>query len=530
MRRGLDLTVIDASTLPPGAAFDDVKAEKALAFFGNLRQIQGQWADEKMALLAWQKELIARIFGVVRADGRRQYRTVYVEIPRKNGKSTLAAGLALYLLCADGEQGAQVYSAAADREQANIVFDTAAEMVRRTPALRQGINVLASYNVKRLVYAKTGSFYRSIPADAHGAHGFNASGVILDEAHTQPNRELFDVLTTSVGARRQPLIFVITTAGYDRASLCWELHEYARQVRDGVIDDPTFLPVLYGAGEADDWTSPAVWAAANPSLGVTVTAEFLGEECAKATNLPAYENTFRRLYLNQWTGQAERVIPMDAWDRCGGEVGEGALLGQVCWAGLDLSSTTDISALCLLFRDGEAYRALLRFWLPEATARAAEKRDAAPYLTWAHQGHLRLTPGNVIDYAFIREEINALARRYEIAELAYDPWNATQLVLNLQEDGANCVPVRQGFASMSAPTKALLALVLAGRLAHGGHPVLRWMADNLAVAGDPAGNIKPDKAKSTRRIDGVVALVMALDRASRDEGASYLEHEELLVL
>lgn len=515
---------------PAGAAYDPAKADKAVKFLSNLRQIQGRWADKPMALLPWQDGLVRRMFGTVRPDGRRQYRTVYVEIPRKNGKSTLAAGIALYLLCADGEQGAQVYGAAADREQANIVFDTASEMVRRTSALAARVKVFASYNIKRLVYEPSGSFYRSIPADAAGAHGFNAHGVILDEAHTQPNRDLFDVLTTSVGAREQPLIFVITTAGYDRHSLCWELHEYARQVRDGVIEDPTFLPVLYGAADGDDWTSPDVWRAANPSLGATVSEEFLAEECAKAQNVPAYQNSFRRLYLNQWTAQETRWLDLAAWDRGGAPVDPAALLGRDCYLGLDLASTTDLAAMVAVFPDGDRFDALAHFWVPADGMRERERRDRVPYGQWAAAGLIEATEGNVIDYAAIKARVLDWAGRYRVRQVAYDPWNATQLMLQLADEGLDCVPVRQGFASLSAPTKDLLGLVLDGRLAHGGNPVLRWMADNVTVSTDPAGNIKPDKGKSTQRIDGIVALIMALARAAAAEGASVYDTRGLLVL
>jgi phage terminase large subunit-like protein len=478
-------------------------------------------------LLDWQRSLIETIFGTLRADGSRQYRTVYVEVPRKNGKSSLAGALALYLLCADGEAGGEVYGAAGDRDQAGIVFSAAAEMARATPELARHLKIIDS--TKRIVYARTGSVYRAIPADASGSHGFNASAVILDEAHVQPNRELYDVLVTSVGARRQPLVFIITTAGFDRASLCWELHEYARQVRDGVVTDPSFLPVLYAADEQDDWTDKATWYKANPSLGHTVTEEFLAGECARAQEIPAYQNTFRRLYLNQWTQQETRFLPMAAWDACAAPTEP--VLGRACFGGLDLSSTTDLAAFALLLPDGNAYDLVLRFWLPEAGIVERERRDRAPYREWARLGHLTLTEGNVIDYQTIKAAVLETVGRARVRAIGFDPWNATQLIVELGQEGVPCEPVRQGYASLSAATKELLALVVAGRIRHGGNPVLRWMADNVMVTTDPAGNIKPDKSKRTQRIDGIAATVTALARAmaSEGDGMSWYETHDLQV-
>ncbi len=495
--------------------FSAEAAARAVNFFERvLVHIDGEWAGKPFALMDWQRSMLERLFGTLNDDGLRQYRTCYVETPRKNGKSETAAGIALYLLFADGEEGAQVYGAAGDRDQAGIVYRVAAEMVRRSPVLAKRARVLDS--VKRVVVPSTASFYRAIPADAAGSHGFNASGVIVDEVHVQPNRDLIDVLNTSTGARRQPLTFYITTAGFDQHSICWELHHYALKVQNGVIDDPTFLPVVYSADESDDWTDPAVWYKANPSLGVTVKTDYLERECKRAQETPAYENTFRRLHLNQWTRQDTRWLPLEKWDACAGRVDAASLKGQRCWAGLDLASTEDITALVLVFPDeGGGYDVLPFFWLPEDTIERRSRRDRVPYDLWARQGFVYTTPGNVCDYAFIRAKLNELAGEYEIEDIGLDPWNARQLGQQLMEDGFEIVDFRQGYASMSAPTKELLRLVLAGQLRHGGHPVLRWMADNMVVTTDPAGNIKPAKDKSTERIDGMVALIMAIDRATR---------------
>jgi len=493
--------------------FDAEAAERAVRFIESLRHTKGDWAGKPFKLMPWQREIVAKLFGTLNDNGARQYRTCYIELPRKNGKSTLAAAIALYLLFADNEPGAQVYSAANDRNQAALVFNDAAAMVRQAPALLRRAKIIDSQ--KRIVYYAQNSFYCAISAEAYSKFGYDSHGVIYDELHAAPNRELWDVLTTSFGARRQPLLLCITTAGYDRNSICWEQHDYACKVRDGIIDDPTFLPVIYVAPENADWTDEKVWFDCNPALGVFRSLEEMRTLCAKAQETPALEMTFRRLYLNQWVNIAERWMPMDKWDACGMEVDVEALKGQPCYAGLDLAATTDLTALALVFPRGDSYDVLMRFWIPGDTAREKERKDRVPYSTWARQGYIKLTEGNVIDYGYIHQELRELRGLYDIREVAFDRWGATKLVQELQDDGFTVVPFGQGFASMSAPTKELMNLVLAGKIRHGGHPVLRWNADNVVVSQDPAGNLKPDKSKATQKIDGIVALIMAIDRATR---------------
>ena len=373
--------------------------------------------------------------------------------------------------------------------------------------------------LNNIVVEATGSELKVVSAEAYTKHGVNAHGVIIDELHAQPNRELVDVLTTSTGARRQPLIIYITTADFDRESICNEKYDYACKVRDGIIADPAFLPVIYEAQRDDDWTSPAVWARANPNLGVSVSREYLERECRRAQETPTYENTFKRLHLNLRTQQDVRWLSIEAWDACGDEpVDESALDGQACFAGLDLSTTTDVSALALVFPDSDGTVAVVsRFWIPGDNAEKRERRDRVPYQTWCRQGLIDMTPGNVIDYDRIRSAINELGQRFDIREIAIDPWNSTQLALQLQGDGFEVVTFGQGFRDMTAPTKELEKLVISGKLHHGGHPVLRWMASNVAVETDAAGNLKPSKKKSTERIDGVVATIMALGRSMKQE-------------
>jgi len=495
--------------------FDELAATRAENFFRKLlTHVKGEWAGQEFQLSPWQAERVIRpMFGWKRADGSRRYRTCYVEIPRKNGKSTISSGVALYLLFSDGEPGAEIYSAAADRLQAAIVFDAAKSMVEASPKLRSKCKIYK----REIVVEKTGSVYRVLSADAATKHGLNAHGIIFDELHAQANRELWDVLATSTGARRQPMTLAITTAGYDRHSICYEVHDYARKVADGVVTDDTFLPVVYAASAEDDWTLPATWKKANPSLGATIKLDYLDGECKRAREVPGYENTFKRLHLNIWTEQATRWLPMEAWDECGGVVDATTLAGRSCYAGFDLSTTTDLTALVLLFppeSEGEKFKVLPHFWIPGESLEKRVRRDHVPYDVWARDGLVEVTDGNVTDYDTIRHRIRELAETYRIQEIAYDRWNSSQIVTQLQEDGANMVPIGQGWQSMSAPSRELEKLVLGREFEHGGNPVLRWMAANVAIKTDPAGNIKPDKERSTERIDGIVALVMAISRAS----------------
>jgi phage terminase large subunit-like protein len=512
-------------------------ATKAQRFIESLKHSTGEYAGQLFNLMPWQRDQIIKpLFGTLNPDGTRQYRTCYVEVPRKNGKTELGAGVGLYLLFADNEPGAQIYSAAGDRMQAGLIYQAAVPMVNQAPALLQRSKVVESQ--KRIVNYTQNSFYQVLSAEAYSKHGLNAHGILFDELHTQPDRDLWDVLTTSTGARRQPLIFVMTTAGYDRNSIGWEIHDYAQKVKDGIIEDPTFLSVIYSAPEDADWTDEDIWKACNPALGQFRSLDEMRTLCKRAQETPALEMTFRRLYLNQWVNSVTRWLPMDKWDACNAELPD--LTGKACYAGLDLSSSIDLTALLLVFPiDGE-YLWLPYFWIPEATAVEAEKRDRVPYREWARQGLVHLTPGNVVDYGYIRKTIRELREKYDLRELAFDRWGASKLVQDLEEDGFNgdpkgpgphLIPFGQGYASMSPPTKELMTLCLQGKIRHPGHPVLRWNADNLVVTQDPAANLKPDKAKATQKIDGMVAGIMALDRAIRHQGAgpSIYETEEVKV-
>lgn len=517
------------------SAYDKSAADYAVAFIENLCHTKGTWAGKPFELIDWQEQIIRDLFGTLKPNGYRQFNTAYIEIPKKQGKSELAAAVALLLTCGDGEERAEVYGCAADRQQAAIVFDVAADMVRMCPALSKRVKILASQ--KRLIYTPTNSFYQVLSAEAYSKHGFNIHGVVFDELHTQPNRKLFDVMTKGSGdARMQPLYFLITTAGTDTHSICYETHQKAKDIIEGRKIDPTFYPVIYGADESDDWTDPKVWKKANPSLDITVGIDKVKAACESAKQNPGEENAFRQLRLNQWVKQAVRWMPMEKWDKCAFSVDEDELEGRVCYGGLDLSSTTDITAFVLVFPpldEEDKYIILPYFWIPEDNLTLRVNRDHVPYDVWEQQGFLQTTDGNVVHYGFIEQFIERLGERFNIREIAFDRWGAVQMVQNLEGMGFTVVPFGQGFKDMSPPTKELMKLVLEQKIAHGGHPVLRWNMDNIYIRTDPAGNIKADKEKSTEKIDGAVATIMALDRAIRcgnDGGASVYDERGLLIL
>ena len=510
-------------------------ADFAVMFIEQLCHTKGTWAGKPFELIDWQEQIIRDLFGILKPNGYRQFNTAYIEIAKKQGKSELAAAVALLLTCGDGEERAEVYGAAADRQQATIVFDVAADMVRMCPALNKRVKILASQ--KRLIYLPTNSFYQVLSAEAYSKHGFNIHGVVFDELHTQPNRKLFDVMTKGSGdARMQPLYFLITTAGDDTHTICYEVHQKAKDILEGRKIDKTFYPVIYGAEENDDWTDEEVWKKANPSLGITVGIDKVRDACESARQNPGEENAFRQLRLNQWVKQAVRWMPMEKWDLCAFPVNVEDLEGRVCYGGLDLSSTTDLTAFVLCFPpedEDDKYIVIPYFWLPEETLDLRVRRDHVPYDVWERQGFIKTTEGNVVHYGYIEKFIEELGMKYNIREIAYDRWGAVQMVQDLEGMGFTVVPFGQGFKDMSPPTKELMKLVLEKRIAHGGHPVLRWNVDNICIRTDPAGNIKADKEKSTEKIDGAIATIMALDRAIRcgtDSGGSVYDERGILLI
>jgi phage terminase large subunit-like protein len=505
----------------PTSHYDQAKADRAVAFIQNLCHTKGKWAGTPFMLLPWQEQIVRDIFGIVKENGKRQFLTAYVEIPKKQGKSELAAAVALYLLYADNEQSAEVYGAACDRNQASIVFDVAKQMVQMSPALMRRSKITAAQ--KRIVNYSNNGYYQVLSAETGTKHGLNVSGLVFDEIHAQPNRQLYDVLTKGSGdAREQPLFFIITTAGTNKNSICYELHTKALDLLGGRKNDPSFYPVVYGLSIEDDWTDETNWYKANPSLGHTISIDRVREAYQNALDNPAEENVFKQLRLNIWTSATVCWIPEHIYDRGNRPIDKDDLYGRECFGGLDLSSTSDITALSLVFpprSEDESYIVLPFFWLPEETLELRCRRDHVLYDVWKRQGYINTTEGNVVHYGFIEKFIEDLGERYNIKEIAFDRWNATQMVQNLEDMGFTVVPFGQGYKDMSPPSKELYKLLMEGRINHGGNPVLKWMAQNVVMHQDPAGNIKPDKDKSTEKIDGIVATIMALDRAIRCEDA-----------
>ena len=503
----------------PGSRYDKKKADRAVRFIEMLPHTKGEWEGKPFWLLPWQEQIIRDLFGIVKADGFRQFRTAYIEIPKKQGKSELAAAIALYLLYADHEPSAEVFSAAADRQQASIVFDVAKRMVEMTPGLQKRSKVMSA--TKRIVNYSNAGYYQVVSADVGGKHGYSISGLVFDEIHNQPNRKLWDVLTKGSGdARRQALHVAITTAGTDRNSICFELHTKALDILSDRKVDPTFYPVVYSLPMDADWQDEKNWYKVNPSLGYTVPIERMREAYLQSQDNPAEENVFRTLRLCQWVGSTVQWIPDHIYDLGNQPIDKHALRRRDCYAGLDLSSSGDITALVLMFpprTDDEKYIMRPYFWVPEDTVPKRVQQTSVPYDNWVAQGYVKATPGNVIDYAYIQNTIGELSYKYHIREIAFDRWGSNMLVERLSEMGLTVVPFGQGYKDMSPASRAFYEELMKGNIIHGGNPVMKWMCGNVVIEQDPAGNIKPTKAKSKDKIDGIVAAIMALDRCIRHE-------------
>ena len=526
--------------------YDQVKADKTLNFIKQLSHTKGTWQGVPFTVLPWQEQAIKDIFGTVRDNGYRQYNTAYLEVTKKQGKSELGAAIALYLLCADSEHFAEIYGCAADRQNASIIFDVAMDMVDQSPTLKKHIKPIPS--TKRLVYAKTKSYYQVLSAEAYSKHGYNVHGVIFDELHAQPNRNLYDVMTEGSGdAREQPLFFLITTAGddADRTSIGWEIHQDAVNILTGVKYDPSFYAMIFGLDRenrriwtgreyetidknledneewAATWKDRKIWEKVNPSIGHTVDWDKVDTQFNRAIGNMAKEKNFRWLRLNSWEKiKTNKWLGLDFWDRCKGKVDIAKLEGRPCYAGLDLSSKIDMTAYIQLFPPDDINRkwiVLPTFWIPEDRVQERVESDGVPYDQWVQQGYLQTTPGNVIDYDFIHHEIVASRDRYKINELGYDPWNAMQTAIKLEDEGITPVEVRQGYKSMSPAMKEIEQLVRGKKLLHNGNPILRWNVGNVETKQDENENIRPVKGKKTERIDGVVGMINAMSRAMLNE-------------
>ncbi len=497
-----------------GIYFNDSEAQHALAFFKFLKQSDGRWKGEPFTLEPWQIFIVGSIFGWVREDGTRRFRTAYVEVARKNGKSALAGALGAYLAFFDQEGRAEVVSAATNERQARIVFDAAGRLVKTLPdRMSAGID-----HFRTSIASLDGSSFRPVSKQYNTLDGLNLHCAIIDEFHAHPERGLVDVLRTAMGARTQPLMFYITTAGAGRNSPCYQEHQYAEGVLDGTNPNDYYFAFIAAMDEGDDWEDEANWIKANPNLNVSVSLTNLREEFIEAQQLTSKQNAFRNKRLNEWTEQAVRWMDMGRWDRAARDINLEDLRGRKCYGGIDLSAKIDLSAVVYVFppRDeDDPYVVVPRLYAPEEQIKVRAKRDRVPYDHWAREGHLRATPGSAVDYAQIRRDIVADNEDlgFRIVEIGFDDWAATEFSQEMDKLGYRMVEVRQGARSMSEPMKLLEALTLEDQIIHDGNPVLRWNMSNISVRIDVNDNIAPDKKASTERIDGGVALVMALSRA-----------------
>ena len=499
-----------------GLWFDRAAGQHVIDFFGFLCHSKGEWAGLVVELEPWQQAILWILFGWYRDDGTRRYRLAYLEVARKNGKSTLAAGIGLYLLIGDGEPGAEVYSAATKRAQAKIVFDEASRMVKKSKPLLKRITPFRD----NLHIRNTASKFEPLGRDADTMDGLNVHGAIVDELHAHKTDDVWGVLETATGSRRQPLLFGITTAGFNQDVFCFSLREYLIKILDGIINDDAFFGIIYTLDQDDDWADEANWIKANPNLGVSVKLSELRDQAVKARSLGSSLTHFLTKRLNKWTNAAELWIHPDKWRACGEDFDERELAGRVCYAALDLSNTLDLTAWILVFPpvdDDPRYIVLPRFWVPEEAIEERRRNQRVPYDVWVREGHIAAIPGSVIDYEYIYEQIDRDAQMFDIREVGYDRWGAAEVYLRLEKSGMATVQIGQGYQSMSSPMKELEKLIVSGRIRHGNNPVLSWNMHNLVASKDASGNYKPDKRKSREKIDGAVALIMGLDRATRHD-------------
>lgn len=512
-----DIAGYDPTRDAEGCWFDAQEAERRVKFFAL--------AIKQFSLQQWQSDIVATLFGWKRADGTRRYREAFIFVPRKNGKSTLSAGLALCSFFCDKEKRGQYFCAAGDLDQAELVFSMASSMVQESPALAKPCKIRPSR--KRII--KGDSLLRAIPADAQGAYGTEPHLVVGDELHTWPNRRLKDVLHTGTASRAQPLEIYITTAGFDFNTICGEVYTHACKVRDGVIRDASFLPVIYEAAKDDDWTLESTWKKANPNYGVSVRRDYMETECKKAVDEPVHENTFRREHLNQWTEQKTRWLRLEDWRNCKQSGEPIADKTPVC-LGMDLSTTTDLTAIAVTQRleNGGGYKTEWRYYIAEERAKYIENRDRVSYSQWVRDRHVIATPGKTIDYSFVERDIEELAKKYDVLHVGFDPYNAADLVQRLMNiHGLSCIKLPQGVATLSAPSKELERCVIEGLIDHGGNPVAEWNVSNTEVILDSNGNYKINKANnvSSKKIDGVAALIFSIAawQTVEDYGRSYYE-------
>lgn len=515
-----------------GLHFDESAAWRIILFCSVCKHYKGEFAGQIFEPEPWEIFILCVLFGWMRADGTRRFRTFYLEIARKNGKTFLGAIIGIYLTYADGEAGAEVYSVATKRDQARLCHNDAVQIIKNSPALKDAFTIMRD----NLSVESTASKFEPLGRDSNSLDGLNVHGAIMDEVHAWKIRLLWDVIETATGARLQPLIVAITTAGFNRQSICWDLHVYLKKVLSGLVIDDEFFGLIFTLDDEAELDDEDAWIKANPNLGVSIKKDELRSKIKRAKETPAQLNAVLRLRLNMWTQAETRWIHPEKWAACSAGGNEESLAGRRCYGGLDLSSTTDISSLVLVFPPIETaglYEVVCRFWIPEENMTERSRRDRVPYDAFARENLVFPTPGNVIDYAWIIDQIDKDAKTFDLQEIAFDRWGATKIIQDIEELGLPVVQFGQGYASMSAPMKELEKLIIGKKLGHGGNRVLSWMADNVVAIQDPAGNIKPDKGKSIEKIDGIVALIMGLDRALHGETplrSSPYEQRGLLII
>lgn len=498
----------DLANPPDGFRFDEEKASRPVRFIEiGCKHIKGELAGKPIELEDFQCFILCCVFGWVDDDGYRRFQKVYTEVPRKNAKSTLMSGIALYMLGADGEGGAEVYSAATTRDQARIVFGDAQNMVHRSPFLRQKIGLTASAHA--VVKMDNASTFKALSRDQGGnLDGLNIHFAVVDELHGHKDRALLDVIVTGTGARRQPIVWEITTAGFNRAGICYEERTYLTRILSREVDDDRVWGCIWTIDEGDDPWSEDTWRKANPNWGVSVSPESIRREARKAMRMASAQPNFLTKHLNIWVGASSQWMDMSAWERQKDvSLTIDDFAGDKCWVGLDLASTKDIASVAHLFERGGNFYLFVKHFIPSA---AVESERNSQYYGWSTDGWLTTTPGNVIDQSAVEEHLRVVSEQFEIADVAYDPWGATYLIQRLMERGVSCCEVRQGYRSLSEPMKRLEALVLDHKLFHNGDPVLAWMMSNVVPMTDPADNVKPAKEYPENKIDGVVASIMAL--------------------
>lgn len=514
--------------LEQGWYFDKKTAMRAINFIERLKHTKGEWAGQRFRLEPWQQFVLWNIFGWMNADGTRRFRYAYIEIARKNGKTALSAGVGLYMLFADGESRPEVYSAATVKDQTRICFSDAVEIVKATDLK----NYLTPFR-NSIVYELKGGTFKPLSSD-YGTHdGLNPSCGIIDEFHAHKDSGMFDVIKSAFGARRQPLMFIITTAGFNKSGACYAYRENVIKVLRSINRDDSLFGIIYTLDDKSEWDDPKMWIKSNPNLGVSLSADYLADQVKDAKNRPEAVRNVMTKNVNLWVDAERTWILDDAWMKCVGTMSPADLKGCACWGGLDLSNVADITAYVLLFHENDRFQLLPFFWIPEEKMQEKVRKENINYDKWVAEGCVTVTPGNVIDYDFVKADILRIVADYDLKTSAYDRWNASQTIIDLQNEGMECNPFGQGYGSMSAPTKEFEKAVLTGKVEHFGNPVLRWMLSSTVVKTDPAGNIKPDKEKSTQKIDGIVAAIMALGEwmtaQANDESNPY-ENRGLLTL